>query len=228
MSNLRPCASVTFSNRKALRWLSGNPRNCSRTSGCSSVSLLIGTVTRTSLPACSSPSTYLPRVGQYDAVIANVPVFVTLAGYPWRTRMRAASAPMRGVQQGTGSTALPIGCRVMRLVKPEIAAAGKAYCRQQPPSLIADGAAGDPFLGEPDNLRAQVIAHEKEFMFAIVLSRMTGELGWRHGKDQPSTASIDGGKAKHVLEKGPVGLGVARVHDGMHACNHGELHRCRS
>src|SRR5215510_2581798 len=76
MSYWRPCASVTFSNRKALRWLSGKPRNCSRTSGCSSVSLLIGTVTRTSLPACSSPSTYCPSVGQYDAVIAPSPFFV--------------------------------------------------------------------------------------------------------------------------------------------------------
>src|SRR5262249_13996436 len=68
MSYLRPFASTTFSNRNALRWLSGRPRNCRRTSGCSSVSLLIGTVTRTSLPARSSASTYWPSVGQYDAI----------------------------------------------------------------------------------------------------------------------------------------------------------------
>src|SRR3954471_9562899 len=68
MSYLRPRASTTFSNRNALRWLSGSPRNCSRTSGCSSVSLLIGVVTRTSLPACSRPATYLPSVGQYEAI----------------------------------------------------------------------------------------------------------------------------------------------------------------
>src|SRR5882757_6711163 len=68
MSYLRPRESITFSNRKALRWLSGSPRNCSRTSGCNSVSLLIGMVTRMSLPACSRPSTYLPSEGQYDAI----------------------------------------------------------------------------------------------------------------------------------------------------------------
>src|SRR5262249_39071455 len=68
MAYLRPFASVTFSNRNALRWDSGSPRNCRRTSGCSSVSLLIGTVTRTSLPAFSSPSTYWPSVGQYDVI----------------------------------------------------------------------------------------------------------------------------------------------------------------
>src|SRR3954452_5787201 len=68
MSYLCPRPSTTFSNRNALRWLSGNPRNCSRTSGCSSVSLLIGVVTRTSLPARSRPSTYLPSVGQYEAI----------------------------------------------------------------------------------------------------------------------------------------------------------------
>jgi hypothetical protein len=61
-------------------------------------------------------------------------------------------------------------------------------------------------------------------MLAIALRGMTGELrGWR-GKDQPSTAGVDGGKAKHVFEEGPVGLGVARVDDGMHACDHGYLH----
>src|SRR5215467_10807126 len=65
-------------------------------------------------------------------------------------------------------------------------------------------------------------------MFAIALSGMAGKFRGRHGKDQPSTAGIDGGKAKHVPEKGPVGLGVACVDDGMHACNHGHLHRCGS
>src|SRR3954452_4937214 len=68
MSDLRPRLSTTFSNRKARRWFSGSPRNCKRTSGCSSVSLLIGAVTRTSLPALSRPSTYLPSVGQYEAI----------------------------------------------------------------------------------------------------------------------------------------------------------------
>src|SRR4051812_22413576 len=68
MSYLCPRLSTTFSNRNALRWLSGNPRNCSRTSGCSSVSLLIGVVTRRSLPARSRPSTYLPSVDQYEAI----------------------------------------------------------------------------------------------------------------------------------------------------------------
>src|SRR5262245_31986772 len=114
----------------------------------------------------------------------------------------------------------------MWLVEPEIAAAWEAYCRQKSPSLIADGAARDPVLGETDHLRPQVVAHQIELMLAIALGGMTGELRGRRGKDQPSTAGIDGGKAKHVLEKSPVGLGVACVDHGMHACNHGHLHRC--
>src|SRR6516165_3487506 len=76
------------------------------------------------------------------------------------------------------------------------------------------------------NLRPQVIAHEIELMFAIALSRMAREFRRRRGKDQPSTAGIDAGKAKHVPKKGSVGLGVACIDDGMHACNHGHLHRC--
>src|SRR5215471_8751826 len=116
----------------------------------------------------------------------------------------------------------------MWLVKPEIAPARKAYSGQEAPSLVADGAARDPFFSETGNLRPQVIAREIELMFAIALSRMAREFGGRRGKDQPSTADIDGGKAKHVPEKGPVGLGVACVDYGMHACNHGHLHRCGS
>src|SRR5262249_749426 len=93
------------------------------------------------------------------------------------------------------------------------------------PSLVADGAARDPFLAETGNFRLQVVTHEIELMFAIALSGMAGEFRGRRGKDQPSTAGINGGKAKHVPEKSPVGLDVACVEDGMHACNHGHLHR---
>jgi hypothetical protein len=96
------------------------------------------------------------------------------------------------------------------------------------PTLVADRTAGDPFLGETDNLRPQVVAHEIELMLAIALRGMTGELRGRRGKDQPSTTGIDGGKAKHVLEEGPIGFGVACVHDGMHACDHNHLHRCKN
>jgi hypothetical protein len=63
-------------------------------------------------------------------------------------------------------------------------------------------------------------------MFAIALGGMAGEFRRWRGKNQPSTAGINGRKAKHVPEKGPVSLGIACVDDGMHACNHGHLHRC--
>src|SRR6476661_4730712 len=45
---LSPRALVTFSNRKPVRCSSFSPRNCQRTSGINSVSLLIGIVTRRS------------------------------------------------------------------------------------------------------------------------------------------------------------------------------------
>src|SRR4051812_6715896 len=54
LSYLRPFESTTFSKRNALRSASLSPRNCQRTSGCSSVSLLISRRTRTSLPLASS------------------------------------------------------------------------------------------------------------------------------------------------------------------------------
>src|SRR6478609_9756914 len=55
MSYLRPLESVTLVNRKALRSFSAMPpRNCQRTSGCISVSLLIGRSTVMSSPAASS------------------------------------------------------------------------------------------------------------------------------------------------------------------------------
>src|SRR5215470_1725636 len=109
---------------------------------------------------------------------------------------------------GAGSTALPISCRVMRLVKPEIAAPWKAYRREQAPSLVTERAARDPFLGETGHLRPQVVAHEIKLVLSVGLSGMTGELSGRRCKDQPSTPGIDSGKAKDVFEKRPVGLGV--------------------
>src|SRR5690349_17946579 len=55
MSYLRPLLSITFVNRNALRSFSAMPpRNCQRTSGCISVSLLIGRSTRMRSPASSS------------------------------------------------------------------------------------------------------------------------------------------------------------------------------
>ena len=121
--------------------------------------------------------------------------------------------------------ALPISCWVTRLVKSEIAAAWKANGREETPSLVADGAARDPVLGKTDHLRPQVVAHEIELMPSVALGGMTGDFRGRRGKDQPSTAGVDGGKAKHIFEKGPIRLGVACVDDGMHACDHGHLHR---
>src|SRR4051812_44550106 len=66
MSYLRPLLSMTLLKRKALRSFSAMPpRNCQRTSGCSSVSLLIGRSTVISSPAwssafrCSCRSAYL-------------------------------------------------------------------------------------------------------------------------------------------------------------------------
>ena len=46
ISYFRPLASVTFSNNHALRSSSDKPRYCQRTSGCSSVSLLMTLVMR--------------------------------------------------------------------------------------------------------------------------------------------------------------------------------------
>src|SRR5205085_5782555 len=57
MSYLRPLLSVTLVKRKALRSFSAMPpRNCQRTSGCISVSLLIARSTRIRRPASSSAS----------------------------------------------------------------------------------------------------------------------------------------------------------------------------
>src|SRR2546423_14702861 len=66
MSYLRPLLSTTLVNRNAfLSRSSMPPRNCQRTSGCISVSLLIGRSTRISSPAlsralrCSCRSAYV-------------------------------------------------------------------------------------------------------------------------------------------------------------------------
>src|ERR1700722_1315991 len=64
MSYLRFLLSTTLVNRKALRSFSSMPpRNCQRTSGCISVSLLMGRSTVTSRPALSSARRWSRRSG---------------------------------------------------------------------------------------------------------------------------------------------------------------------
>src|SRR5262249_47872088 len=117
--------------------------------------------------------------------------------------------------------------RVTRLVEAKIAAARKPHGGQEAPSRIGDGAACDPLLAESRNLRLHVIAHEIKLVFAVALRGMAGNLGRRSGKDQPATASVNGGKAEHVAEENAVRLGIARIDDGMHPWDH-DLLRCFS
>src|SRR5690348_848644 len=87
MSYLRPLLSVTLEKRNAFRSFSAMPpRNCQRTSGCISVSLLIARGTRISRPALSSASRCSCRSGYLRSAM-SVDADVHLADQPAPLRL---------------------------------------------------------------------------------------------------------------------------------------------
>ena len=78
-----------------------------------------------------------------------------------------------------------------RLIKPNLAAAGKFDPREGTPMLLVNRGTRNAFLRKVGDFRAQIVAHEREFVGATLLGR--GERGlrrWR-GEDQSAVPRVD-------------------------------------
>src|SRR5580700_10237491 len=117
MSYLRPLASVTLVNTKARRFSSGTPpTNCQRTSGCSSVSLLIGVSMRVTRPAASRSARWswkssrgpcrVVRARRASSAWSSIAMSLTLMPRPYHTHRAAAKAPnpLMNLEPGTTSS----------------------------------------------------------------------------------------------------------------------------
>src|SRR5580693_2323849 len=115
MSYLRPLTSVTLVKTKARRLSSGTPpTNCQRTSGCSSVSLLIGVSMRVTRPAASRSARWswksrrgplrAERARRASSAWSSIAMSLTLIPRPYHTASAADKAPNPLMNSEPGTT----------------------------------------------------------------------------------------------------------------------------
>src|SRR5450631_1992252 len=70
------------------------------------------------------------------------------------------------------------------------------------------------------NPGVQIVAHEVEFVRAVLLGGMKGRFRRRHRKDQPSVPGIYAGKSEDVPEKCAIGFRVLAIKNYVRAKDH--------
>jgi len=106
---------------------------------------------------------------------------------------------------------------VSRLVDAELAAARERDRREQAPSEVSDGRAGDSLFLHRRDERPDVVAHQVELVHVVLLARVHGDLRRGQPEDQPSAADVEVREADHVAQKRAVGLRVGAVENRMGA-----------
>ena len=109
---------------------------------------------------------------------------------------------------------------MLRLIKADLASAGKPHLRNGTPSWFLNLRALDALLCEGSHFGFQIVAHEIEFVDTILIGRMECGLCRRQSEDQSAMTGIDGFEPKDVLEKCAVRLGVFTVDNYVSARNH--------
>src|SRR5262249_17491016 len=112
-------------------------------------------------------------------------------------------------------------CRwMLGLVEADLTSAGKTdLCNRTPPGFLHIRHA-DTLLSECDDLRLQIIAHERQFVPLNPVGGMNGDLCRRQREDQPSVASVHGGKSEDVPTEGAISRRILAVKDYMRTKNH--------
>src|SRR5438093_1344473 len=109
---------------------------------------------------------------------------------------------------------------MLRLIKADLASAGKPNLRNRTPSWFLNFRALDALLCEGSHFGFQIVAHEIEFVDIILIGRVECGFRWRQGEDQPAMTRIHGFEPKDIAEKCAVSLGVLTVDDYMSARDH--------
>src|SRR5215470_12991118 len=76
--------------------------------------------------------------------------------------------------------------RVLRLVDAKFPAARQRQARDRSPSLLVDRRAPHVLLLHFGDQRLDVVAHQEEFVYVVLVGRMHCYLGWREREDQPA------------------------------------------
>ena len=86
----------------------------------------------------------------------------------------------------------------------------------------------DALVRELMNRGADVVAHQVQLVALVEVGWMRSVLGGEQREDQPTTASVDRTKIKHVAEEGTVCLRITSEDDGVNPGDHlGESDRLR-
>ena len=91
--------------------------------------------------------------------------------------------------------------------------------RPQPSSLT--GPHVTPLAASVLDGGVDVVAHQVQLVRPASSAGCTATSAGRQLEDQPAAAGVDVRILQHVAEEGPVGVGVAAVHDDMSASDHG-------
>lgn len=104
---------------------------------------------------------------------------------------------------------------MLRLVDTDFSSARKGEAGKLSPTLFTHIGDWDAFRFEFLQGRLQVVAHQEKFVLVVRFGIVERGLQRGHGKDQPSLAGIDTGKAEDVAEERTVSFGVLGIDDNV-------------
>ena len=109
---------------------------------------------------------------------------------------------------------------MIRLIKVNLASAGKLNLRNGTPSCFLNFRALNVLLRQKSHFGFQIVAHEIEFVDTILIGRMECSFSPRQRKDQPAMTSIHRFEPEDVAEKCAVRLSVFTVNNYVSPRNH--------
>src|SRR5262249_5453115 len=109
---------------------------------------------------------------------------------------------------------------MLRLIKADLASAGKPHLRNRTPACFLNVRAFDALLREGSHLGFQLLAHEIEFVRTILFGRVKCGFSRRQREDQPAMARINELEPEHLAEECSVRFSVFTVNNYVSARNH--------
>src|SRR5580704_14684917 len=108
---------------------------------------------------------------------------------------------------------------MLRLIKADFASTRKPHLHNGTPSCFLDSRELNAPLCERSHLGFQGVAHEIEFVGAILIRRVECGFCRRQGEDQPAMTRIHGLESENVAEKCAVRFGVFTIDNYVSARN---------
>src|SRR5258706_1028286 len=109
---------------------------------------------------------------------------------------------------------------MLGLVEADFTSAGKADLGDRPAAGFWHVRPGDTLLSECDDLRLQIVTHEKQFVPLTLFGGMNSQFCRRQGEDQPPVARVHRGKSEGVPTEGAISRRILAIEDYMCTKDH--------